>query len=426
MINLINPNKVFRFALAEVQVSFQKAWLGILLGSMLANAPLGAQTPESSRAVAVTSASGSHAQEGRRIALVIGNGAYPTSPLKNPPNDARAVSGTLLGCGFQVQTLVDATLSRMESALRTFGQSLKAGGVGLFYYAGHGMQVKGINYLIPVGADITEEDEVRFKALDADQVLAKMESAANGLNLMILDACRNDPFGRSWHRGGPGGLAQMDAPTGTYIAFATAPGKTASDGAGENGLYTQHLLRALQQPGLKVEEVFKQVRVGVRQASRDQQVPWDISSLTGEFYFRPDPRPGAAQLPVESATTGTAAAVPMKKGLRLVVYRKPNRIQWKGSVFQILVDDRVRAGLGNRDFVDFEIPAGERTLKVINPERDFAVGVLQTQTRLAESSKASRFFRIDAGMSLVLSEVDEATWKQEAKKFESREVEATR
>jgi hypothetical protein len=204
------------------------------------------------------------------------------------------VSAALKRCGFQVQTLVDATLPQMEGALRTFGQRLKAGGgVGLFYYAGHGMQVDGSNYLIPIGSGIAEEDEVRFKALDANQVLAKMESAGNGLNLMVLDACRNDPFKRAWHRGAQGGLAQMEAPTGTYLAFATSPGRTAADGAGEHGLYTQQFLAALKQPGLKVEEVFKQVRVGVKQRSHDQQVPWDSSSLTGEFYFVP-PRPGSA------------------------------------------------------------------------------------------------------------------------------------
>jgi hypothetical protein len=251
-----------------------------VLGAALVHA----QNPD--RGLRVQNAKDSVAGKDVRLALVIGNGAYKTSPLKNPPKDAQAVSRALRSCGFQVQTLVDATLPQMETALRQFGQRLKAGGVGLFYYAGHGMQVKGTNYLIPVGAEIIEEDEIRFKALDANEVLAKVESAGNGLNLIILDACRNDPFGRSWRRGGTGGLAQMDAPTGTYIAFATAPGKTASDGDGENGLYTRQFLEALKVPGLNVEQVFKRVRVGVKHSSHDQQVPWDSSSLTGEFYFK--------------------------------------------------------------------------------------------------------------------------------------------
>jgi len=279
-----------------------------LLAALAAFVPVVAQVPNATRAVAVMPASQQATVQEFRVALVIGNGAYQTSPLKNPANDARSVSAALQMCGFQVQTLVNATLPQMESALRQFGQRLKSGSVGLFYYAGHGMQVKGSNYLIPVGADIAEEDEVRFKALDASEVLAKMESAGNGLNLMILDACRNDPFGRSWRRGGLSGLAQMEAPTGTYVAFSTAPGKTASDGTGANGLYTQKFLEALNQPGLKVEEVFKRVRVGVKLASNDEQVPWDSSSLTGDFYFRPgavpvQPLPAKAVAPVPVIAT---------------------------------------------------------------------------------------------------------------------------
>jgi uncharacterized caspase-like protein len=297
-------------------MSILKAGLVALLGLMAILTPLPAQAPNTSRAIAVKPAPQQSTGLESRVALVIGNGAYQTSPLKNPPNDARAVSGALQRCGFQVQTLVNATLPQMEDALRQFGQRLKSGSVGLFYYAGHGMQVKGSNYLIPVGANIAAEDEVRFKALDASEVLAKMESAGNGLNLMILDACRNDPFGHSWRRGGPAGLAQMDAPTGTYIAFSTAPGKTASDGTGSNGLYTQKFLEALNQPGLSVEQVFKRVRVGVKLASKDEQVPWDSSSLTGDFFFRlgaapVQPLPSMTPTPATATATATATTPSM-------------------------------------------------------------------------------------------------------------------
>jgi hypothetical protein len=249
---------------------------------------LGAQVaPPEPRAIQVQPAPPKGIAGEARIALVIGNGAYGEVPLRNPPNDARAMGVVLEQCRFQVHVLVDASLAQMETGLRAFGEEVKAGGVGLFFFAGHGMQVKGTNYLIPVGADIKAEDEIRFKALDATEVLAKMGSAGNGLNLMILDACRNNPFGYGWRRGGAEGLAQMDAPTGTYIAFATAPGRTASDGPEGNGLFTHFLLEGLSQPGLKVEEVFKRVRVQVKQASKDQQVPWDSSSLTGDFFFMP-------------------------------------------------------------------------------------------------------------------------------------------
>jgi hypothetical protein len=136
-----------------------------------------------------------------------------------------------------------------------------------------------------VGVDITSEDEVPVQGLDVNAVLGKMDAARNRMNLLILDACRNNPFARSF-RSANRGLTQMDAPRGTFVAFATAPGSTASDGGGQNGLYTHHILKVLGQPGLKVEEVFKKVRIGVQRDSRDQQVPWDSSSLTGDFYFR--------------------------------------------------------------------------------------------------------------------------------------------
>lgn len=220
----------------------------------------------------------------RRIALVIGNAAYGEAPLRNPVNDARAVSEALKACGFQVAKLENADRNAMFTAVRDFGTKIMQGGVGLFYFAGHGMQVKGKNYLIPVGADIRMEDEVAVQALEVDLVLAKMESARNRLNLLILDACRNNPFGRSF-RSSASGLAQMDAPVGSYVAFATAPGKTAFDGSGVNGLYTQHLLANLRTPGLKVEDVFKRVRTGVLKDTNGAQVPWDSSSMTGDFYF---------------------------------------------------------------------------------------------------------------------------------------------
>jgi len=239
-----------------------------------------------------------------RVALVIGNGSYKDAPLKNPPSDARAMAQALAACGFKVNLVVDANRAEMFRAVREFGERIRGGGVGLFYYAGHGMQVRGANYLIPVGVDINSEEEVPVQALDVNAVLGKMDVARNRVNLLILDACRNNPFARSF-RSASRGLTQMDAPSGSFVAFATAPGSTASDGIGQNGLYTQYLLKALQQPGLNVEQVFKQVRIGVKKASRDQQVPWDSSSLTGEFYFRTE---GADAPPVPTTPVAFPAA----------------------------------------------------------------------------------------------------------------------
>ena len=245
-------------------------------------------------------------EAGRRVALVIGNNAYANGPLLNPVNDARAMAAALQGAGFTVILKTDATQPELLSALRDFGNRLKEGGTGtagLFYFAGHGMQVKGRNFLVPIGANIEHEDELPYQALDAQAVMDKMESAGNGTNIVILDACRNNPFVRSF-RSGRQGLAQMDAPVGTLVAFSTAPGSVASDGNGRNGLYTSHLLNAIKQPGQKVEDVFKQVRFAVLRDSARRQVPWEASSLVGDFYFVEAPA-GAPQ---------AAAALPPAAG----------------------------------------------------------------------------------------------------------------
>jgi hypothetical protein len=236
----------------------------------------------------------------QRVALVIGNASYKEAPLVNPVNDARAIAKALADSGFTVILRENADQRGILSALREFGDKLSAGGTGLFYYAGHGMQIKGRNYLIPVGASIEREDEVAYGAVDAQAVLDKMEAAGNGANIMILDACRNNPFTRST-RSGQAGLAQMDAPVGTLVAFATSPGAVASDGAGSNGLYTQHLLDAMRKEGSKVEDVFKQVRANVRRDSQGKQVPWEATSLEGDFYFRGGAAVAAFQTDIEQA-----------------------------------------------------------------------------------------------------------------------------
>jgi hypothetical protein len=247
----------------------------------------------------------------QRIALVIGNSQYKDSPLPNPVNDARAIARALSDSGFKVTKKENAGQKEMQLALRDFGDALKAGGVGLFYYAGHGMQVKGRNFLIPVDAQIQREDEVAYNSVDAGQVLDKMEAAANRLNIVILDACRNNPFARSFRSGGAG-LAQMDAPVGTLVAFATAPGSVASDGDGQNGLYTQHLLQSMQKPGIKIEDVFKNVRAGVRRDSQGKQIPWESTSLEGDFIFVPQPPAQAVAVSAAPvAPTGKIDTIPL-------------------------------------------------------------------------------------------------------------------
>jgi formylglycine-generating enzyme required for sulfatase activity len=222
--------------------------------------------------------------QSNRIALVIGNGSYSIGPLKNPVNDAKGMSTVLKDRGFSVLLLTNANQRQMEKAIGRFGKQLRDGGVGLFFYAGHGMQVDGVNYLIPIGANIEAEEDIKFESVNANRILAKMLAAGNGLNMVFLDACRNNPFARSF-RSSSNGLATMDAPSGSLLAFATAPGKTAADGAGKNGLFTGHLIRQMKNPDLSLTKLMMEVRKGVLRDSENKQTPWDVSSLTGDFYF---------------------------------------------------------------------------------------------------------------------------------------------
>lgn len=221
----------------------------------------------------------------QRIALVIGNDAYETAPLRNPGNDARVMAKTLRELGFQVVEKQNLNQKEMKQEIYAFGQRLIKGGVGLFYYAGHGMQVNGRNFLVPVGARIEHEKQIEFEGVDAGSVLGEMEFARNRMNIVILDACRDNPFSRSF-RSGAQGLATLNAPTGTLIAYATAPGSVANDGPAAHGVYTGELIKIMQTPGLKIEDVFKQVRSSVREATMGKQVPWESSSLEGDFYFK--------------------------------------------------------------------------------------------------------------------------------------------
>jgi hypothetical protein len=254
----------------------------LIFGLMISSACLAEQV----RGIAINEALPASAS---RIALVVGNSDYQASPLKNPVNDAEDIGNVLAQLGFSVTVLLDADYATMNQAATVFGQQIKdEGGVALFYFAGHGMQVKGSNFLIPVGANITGEEEVSYKSIDAGLILAKMEAAGSRTNIMILDACRNNPYVRSF-RSGTQGLAQMDAPTGTLIVYATAPGDVAFDGDARNGVFTENLLRNIGTPDIDIELMFRQVRVGVLNQTAGKQTPWTSSSLQGGFSFRGNP-----------------------------------------------------------------------------------------------------------------------------------------
>jgi hypothetical protein len=224
---------------------------------------------------------------GKRLALVIGNGKYINSmELANPVNDARAMKRALQDVGFDVYEYEDLNQSQMKMAIDKFGSLLKQYSVGLFFYAGHGIQSRGANYLIPVDASLQSEQQVEYDCVQADRVLGFMEAAGSRINIVILDACRNNPFERSWSRAVNGtGLAFMNAPTGSLIAYATSPGRTASDGSGSNGLYTSALLENIKTPGISILQMFQKVRQTVASKSGKQQIPWESTSLTADFFF---------------------------------------------------------------------------------------------------------------------------------------------
>ncbi|WP_299044449.1 caspase family protein [uncultured Tateyamaria sp.] len=224
-----------------------------------------------------------------RIALIIGNSQYSSvAPLNNAVNDAEIMSETLRAVGFDVTLVVNSTQIDLKRAIAQFGRRLRAGGrdtVGLFYYAGHGVQSFGSNYLLPVDASLSDAADLDLVAFEASSVLRQMASARNRTNIVILDACRNNPF-EDIADLNDNGLAEMKAPTGTYLAYATAPGAVAFDGVGENSPYTAALAEAIQTEGAPIEAVFKQVRVAVLEKTSGAQTPWDTSSLTQDFVFR--------------------------------------------------------------------------------------------------------------------------------------------
>jgi len=250
----------------------------------------------------------------RKVALVIGNGAYKHAPpLANPVNDARLMAESLKAIGFELvngRALTDiAGKTEMEQAVRRFGELIRGGGVGLFYYAGHGVQVDGKNYLIPVGADVAAKTHIKYELVDADYILDEMASSNTSVNVIILDACRNNPFAGRGLRAVTPGLASVMAPKGTLVAYSTAPGKTAADGKGRNSPFTSALAKAIRAPGLRIEDVFMQVGAEVEQATAGEQSPWKSDNLRGVFCLSGDcAATSPARFPANAAVTaGTPA-----------------------------------------------------------------------------------------------------------------------
>ena len=219
-----------------------------------------------------------------RVALVVGNSAYKSAPLRNPTNDAKDMAAKLKGMGFTVIERNNLTVKQIGSTLRELRSKLTPGSVALVYYAGHGLQIKGENYFPTVDAEIAGEEDVSNQSLAMRQIMDVLEDAKTRLNLVFLDACRNNPYQRSF-RSSSDGLSKVVAPSGTLISFATRPGSVAADGTGRNGLYTGALLEAMDSRGDQIEQVLKRVVTRVKAGSKNQQEPWMEGSIDGEFCF---------------------------------------------------------------------------------------------------------------------------------------------
>lgn len=238
-----------------------------------------------------------------RVALVIGNAAYKHFPLDNPVNDARLIASRLNEAGFKVTLRENLDRAGMLAALREFGAQLNENTVAVLFYAGHGLQLRDHNFLVPVDAEIRTEGEIPIQGMDLSFFLDRMSQAKSRVNIVILDACRDNPFAGRRSQNTAQGLAQMDAPIGTLLAFATAPGKQTPDNLGgkSNSIYSQHLAQHLLTPGLPVELMFKRVRESVVRETRQLQVPWESSSLQGEFAFKPGINAGAEPADADGA-----------------------------------------------------------------------------------------------------------------------------
>lgn len=241
------------------------------------------QTQENTGTVQV---SGAHKKNEKRVALVIGNAAYASGGvLKNPVNDANLMAETLKELGFDVIKRTDAGLDSMRRAVRDFSKKAAEADVVLFYYAGHGVQIDGINYLLPIDAKMAEKDDVKYETLEVNFVLSEVQKYQGKLNIIILDACRNDPF-KAWERGGNRGFAVVPAQaSGTLIAFATSEGATAADGDGSNGVYTEELVKQMAK-AQRIEDVFIETRNAVETRTKGQQSPQEWSKMRGKFFFK--------------------------------------------------------------------------------------------------------------------------------------------
>ena len=299
-----------------------------------------------------------------RVALVIGNAAYKGNGLKNPVNDAADFAASLRSYGFTVIERTNLTTKQVGPTLREFRAKLTPGSVAVFFYAGHGVQIKGENYLPAVDAEIAGEEDVPMQSLSTRQVMEILAESKTRMNLVFLDACRDNPYARGF-RSGTRGLTRENAPSGTLISFATRPGGVAADGDGRNGLYTSVLLQQMKMADQPIEQVLKRVVSGVKTASKGQQEPWMEGSIEGDFYFNP--------ASARTVAMASVTAPPKQEGLSLDDLRQQQEVRQRWSTWQVAMKtdfDKVTALQAEPDLV---ITAWDRFLdnyKMKNPFSD--------------------------------------------------------
>jgi formylglycine-generating enzyme required for sulfatase activity len=298
-------------ASANIQLRHRSPWAAfsraLCLGAALMSFATGSGTLAQDRTAKPKSSE-------TRVALVIGNSDYRSAPLDNPANDASDLAAALEKQGFNVLVRENVGERGLKEAVDVFAKHLQKGGIGLFFFAGHGIQLKDQNFLLPVDVGFDNEADISFKSISAEYVLSRMAEAGNRINIVILDACRNNPLAqtRKTISKGLGVMSVGRAEKGTFIAYATSPGSTAADGTGRNGLYTKHLLRSLETQDSDIDRVFGRVRTGVVQDTNGEQVPWTSSSVIGSFYFNMTEDIAALQRPAAPslATNEVAAEAP--------------------------------------------------------------------------------------------------------------------
>jgi len=280
-------------------------------------------------------------------------------PLTNPENDAEDIAEKLKTLGFEVIFASNKSKSEMKALIRQFGTQLKQkGGVGLFFYAGHGLQIDGENYLVPVDFNASVSYEVADAAVNSSLITGAMEAADNPLNIILLDACRDNPFPRK-NRSSSRGLARMDSASGTIIAYSTSPGDVAADGEGRNSPYTANLLKHMGAPGLTIEQVFKHVRVGVEDSTGGRQLPWETSSLRGDFYFKPK-----QILPPPQIQTQLQETLPVAVQEPITPQMTTNQIQMSSAA----------SSANARKLSIFSNPQ-DSIIKILNSDKKYAMGV---------------------------------------------------